>query len=120
MSGAKGWGKLIAVGDKSKEAFHLDRSLHKDCDVASAPLVGPDLALYLASTTIGRILMNAKGDARAAAQFADVALDVPSGATRRDATPANTNQHFFPHPHIDSWHPNARNLPQPPTRSNRS
>jgi len=97
MSGAKGWGALIAVGDKSKEAQHLDRLLHKECDVASAPLVGPDLTLYLASTTIGRILMHAEGGARAAAQFADVLLDVPSGTTRRDATPANTNQHFvFP------------------------
>jgi len=101
MSGAMEWGALIAVGDKSKEARHLDRSLHMECDVASAPLVGPDLTLYLASTTIGRILKNAKGNARAAAQFADVFLDVSAGATGHDAIP-NTSP---PHPHIQSWHP---------------
>ena len=55
MPGVKGWGALIAVGDKAREARHLDRSLpeNKDRDAGSAPLEeGPDIALHLAHTTV--------------------------------------------------------------------
>lgn len=55
MADAKGWGALIAVGEKARQARHLDRSFipeNKDRDAVSAPLEGPDIALYLAHTTV--------------------------------------------------------------------
>ena len=102
-----GWGVLVAVGDKSSAAKHLDRSLDKKADVTNATLVGPDLELRLVKTVVGRMLMNAEGTARAITQVADILVDVPSGT--RSLAPAPT----LPPPQIrsaaisltQSWHP---------------
>ena len=83
-----GWGVLVAVGDKSSAAKHLDRSLDKKADVTNATLVGPDLELRLVKTVVGRMLMNAEGTARAITQVADILVDVPSGT--RSLAPAPT------------------------------
>jgi hypothetical protein len=76
-----GWGVLVATGDKSKAAAHFDRSLDRKTAVSGATLTGPDIAMTTTKTVVGRMLMNAEGTARAAAQVADILIDVPSGTS---------------------------------------
>ena len=80
MTSTGGWAVLEATSSKSKAAEHLDRSTDKSQDVAIATLAGPDIALSLVKTTVGRMLMNAEGTARASNQVADILMDIPSGA----------------------------------------
>ena len=84
MANGSGWGVLVALGNKSQEAKHLNRSLDKKGDVTTAELEGGDISLSLVKTIVGRMLMNAEGTARAANQVADILIDVPSGACERN------------------------------------
>ena len=81
MAKGSGWGVLVALGKKSQEAKHLNRSLDKTEDVTTAELEAGDISLSLVKTIVGRMLMNAEGTARAANQVADILIDVPSGAS---------------------------------------
>jgi len=81
MAKDSGWGVLVALGNKSQEAKHLNRSLDKKEDVTTAELEAGDISLSLVKTIVGRMLMNAEGTARAANQVGDILIDVPSGAS---------------------------------------
>lgn len=83
MVKGSGWGVLVALGDKSHEAKHLNRSTDKKADVTTAVLEAGDISLTLVKTTVGRMLMNAEGTARATNQVADILIDVPSGESER-------------------------------------
>lgn len=84
MVKGSGWGVLVAMGDKSHEAKHLNRSTDKKADVITAVLEAGDISLTLVKTTVGRMLMNAEGTVRAANQVADILIDVPSGESERE------------------------------------
>jgi|AntAceMinimDraft_1070359.scaffolds.fasta_scaffold34650_1 hypothetical protein len=84
MVQGRGWGVLVAMGDKSRDAKHLDRSTDKNQSVVTGVMSLGDIQLTLVKTTVGRMLMNAEGTARAANQVADILIDVPSGACGGD------------------------------------
>lgn len=77
VAGGGGWGVLVAVGDKSRQAKHLDRSTGTAEDAAA--LASGDIQLTLVKTMLGRMLMNAEGTRVAAKQVADILIDFPTG-----------------------------------------
>jgi len=79
---------LAPCGESARAIAHVDRAkVTRARDGASArvaddaPLTRKGMKLRLKSTVIGRIVMNKEGTARAKAQPADLAMDLPSGAS---------------------------------------
>jgi len=73
---ARWWARLVPCSDDAASARAVDRASASSDGSARAG----ELALRLKSTVIGRVVMNRDGTARAKAQPADIALEVPSGA----------------------------------------
>lgn len=78
------WARLVPASEDAMGATHVDRAEMGATRARAVDGQRRAMKLRLKSTVIGRVVMNREGTARARGQPADLALEVPSGASMGD------------------------------------